>query len=64
MPDRTCACGGEMFVDSFDHPRREVKWLWRCRICGHTEDSTVDEAIIAYGERVRRATRDAGEFEG
>ena len=48
-----------MFVDSYEYPKRPVQWLYRCQECGNTENTTVDEAMLAYGNLVSKATDDA-----
>lgn len=28
-----CECGGETQLESFDHPKRDIEWFYRCRKC-------------------------------
>lgn len=42
-----CGCGGEMYLDSFEHPNRPVEWLYRCSECGRftAVASTPEESL-------------------
>ena len=51
---KTCKCGEEMYPDSYEHPRKPVEWVWRCRVCGENEASTEEEAFIAFEEMKER----------
>lgn len=42
--ERLCSCGGEMQVESFDHPRRAIEWFMRCRVCREIGPSASTEA--------------------
>lgn len=40
---RACPCGGEMQMDSFEHPRKPVEWFMRCRKCAQFGPGAADQ---------------------
>ena len=42
-----------MFVDSYEHPKRGVEWIYRCQICGETEEASLEEAVQSYPNLVK-----------
>ena len=44
--DTRCpACVGEMYLDSFKHPKRDIEWFMRCRQCGNTVPAKAEAAL-------------------
>ena len=45
-----CSCGGEMYLDSFEHPKKPVEWLLRCQECGKfaAVASTPEESLSEW----------------
>lgn len=48
--ERLCSCGGVMFLDSYEHPKKPIEWLYRCEVCGKSEESTQEVAEVVYGK--------------
>ena len=48
-----------MFIDSYEHPQRPVEWIYRCRLCGAFEQTTQEEAMIAF-ESLYKVKNDPG----
>ena len=60
MPEvRLCRCGGEMYLDSFDHPKKPVEWLMRCSDCGKF-DSVTNSPEGSIAASIEEAKRDPG----
>ncbi len=54
-----CGCGGEMWPDSYEHPKRPIEWFMRCPNCGNRGSSvaTFEEALLTSQTAVSSATQ-------
>jgi len=48
-----------MFIDSYEHPKKPVEWIYRCRICGAFEETTQEEAMTVL-ENLYKVEHDTG----
>ena len=48
-----CVCGGEMWPDSYERPKRPVEWFLRCPNCGNKGPSvaTFEEAMLTVPDK-------------
>lgn len=52
MLEKQCPCGGKMYIDSYEHPKKSVEWLYRCVACGNFEPAIREDAVASYTESV------------